>query len=220
MTKTLTRGLNRVLKYHQKSDFHPNLVGHSASENTHHLVYADYLQENGEEELAHRVRNQVQWGPQGRRMGGDRTSDQDFVLGLTATRHPSPTVRALANSHQGLRHHPDLVPLLFSSPLATDHDLAVALAHPDPDPEHDPDRDGSAHWVARQINSRSGDYHFGAGLSAKVVNNTLYLLDHEQVPFLGAPQIVYHADGNDPSDLRALWRHADHLANERLQELR
>jgi hypothetical protein len=201
--------LGRAIKYlTERQDFYPALAG---PELTPHLMYADYLRDNGEPELGDRIHKEVELTQQGVRPKpaklGDSHSLHDFVLHAVRTGHPNPTVRALSGRFNE-PPHPDLANVLFHSDNPSDHDVAVWLSPEDKAASH------SSHDLLKRINSKA---NFDHNLEAKVVRGTVYLLDHAHPDrnAYGAPGIVFTAPVNDRSEVEALGAHADQLRAER-----
>jgi uncharacterized protein (TIGR02996 family) len=208
-----SQDVGEVLKYvhWQKSDWYGKLA-ESPTDSTPHLVFADWLQENGDEALAHKVRSEatdemlsVPRRPY--QQLPDDYSDHDAVKQHIHHTHPNPTVRAMAGG-VGEVPHPDMTDLLLHSTEPDDHDVAIYLSPEDSPKTH------TAHKDLHQLNSHP---FAEAGLFAKVVRGTVYLMDHEY-PYgnkYGAPSIRFTSPVNDHSEMAALVQHANELRQQR-----
>jgi uncharacterized protein (TIGR02996 family) len=220
--------LERVIKYSnwQRQDWFPALVGDGAHDHHKALVFADWLDEHGgEPELAEKVRREAHksLALNGRPLKPNRLGDNytlaDFVLHAIRTGHPSPTVRAMSGKAPsptnplGEPPHPQLSTLLLRSSHAADQDVGAFLALPDPEPK-------AGHPHLKRLNTM---FIREAGLEAKQVDGTVYLMDHEDLEddghqqrrSFGAPEIRFTADAKDPQELAAMEAHAHQIASAR-----
>jgi hypothetical protein len=205
------RTYDEKLKYvfWDRHDFFPKVVGSPAAEVANHLVFADYLTERGDEQLADRIRSEAAKTHLSRVRLGDDHSLHDFVLSAVKSAHPSPTVRALAHPVGDFMHHPDLVDALLHSDSVPDLDAAVWLAGEDRIPPH---------HLAKDYHKRINTRDFAEqGLEAKVVKGTMYLLDHEDTSHrsYGAPSVIFTAPVADHNEMHQLMQHADGVRRER-----
>lgn len=211
--------ISEVLKYvswDKPTDVYPQLLQEPLDAHLH-AVYADWLQDRAQtpedHQLAERVRREAHKSllidrPLKPAKLNDDASLHDFVLHAIRTGHQNPTVRAMAGERIGDTPHPELINLLLHSDHPYDQDVAIWLAPEDAKDSH------AAHSRLKRINSRANEE---AGLQAKVVRGTVYLLDHE-VPdhrAYGAPSILFTAPVNDHSELDELEAHAQNVRAER-----
>lgn len=181
-----------------------------------HLIWADVLNDNGMDGLAHKVREESKTRrfqvPQPQ---GEESDARQVIFANLNHRHPSPAIRALAEEYYtgpldfGLlkdnKAHSLLVHALRQSPREADQDAGVYLA-----PVEIPHSQHPAQKHFKQLDSH---LFANAGLMPKLVGDTLYLMDwnHPEAESYGAPAIRYHAHIGDRQDLDGLVAHAEEL---------
>lgn len=214
-----TTELGKAIKYltEKKEDLYPAIMApENAGEVTPHFMLSDFLREQGEDELADRIKKQATLTGEGvkpkpARLNDDSDMDHKaFVLKAVRTGHPNPTVRAFAGQQEDHNRY-DTSDLLFHSPHHHDHDVAVWLALPDPQSKH------STHDLINRIGSWRNR---NQGLEVKTVRGTTYLLDHENPDpkAFGAPRILFTSPVNDRAELEAMLAHADGIGAQRQAE--